>query len=230
MQQSGFHHLNGDTNIIAILSTDTESTDECLKKSVRSILSFEYVLEVLKRSNLSVANNSIQFGVINSCMCNNSLKADNVENMIRTIANPVIILGANFEQIFTLRLVKLADTLSIPLYSLNSLVPTPAGLTDAVIEIIDYFGWSWISTVSTEDEYDQDLVNLFETKLETDDSICVDAKIIVPHSLITNNQTDETRSQLNNSTANVVIAFASRTSEATTSFNEIKDKFPGKYM
>ncbi|NXA86812.1 TS1R3 protein, partial [Melanocharis versteri] len=91
-------------------------------------------------------------------------------------------------------------------------VPGDKNLVEAVVMLLNQFGWNWIATVGSDDEYGRGAQALFLSMVGTD-NICIAFEGLIPTDLADPNakkQMEDTVKSINSTKVNVVVLFASR--------------------
>ncbi|GAB0198830.1 taste receptor type 1 member 3 [Grus japonensis] len=100
---------------------------------------------------------------------------------------------------------------NIELYpSFYRTVPSDKNLVEAVALLLDKFGWNWIATVGSDDEYGRGAVGLF-LSIAGNHSICIAFEGLIPTDLAdpkAKNQLEDTIKLINKTKANIIVLFA----------------------
>ncbi|NXP65663.1 TS1R3 protein, partial [Chloropsis cyanopogon] len=89
-------------------------------------------------------------------------------------------------------------------------VPSDKNLVDAMVLLLNQFGWNWIATVASDDEYGRGAQALFLSMVGTD-NICIAFEGLIPTDLAepsAKKQLENTVKLINSSKVNVVVLFA----------------------
>ena len=90
-------------------------------------------------------------------------------------------------------------------------IPSDNLQTDAMVDLVSFFGWEYVSVIFNDNDYGDSASNAF-IDVARQNNICIDAKIDIPPSGAKFNKTivKAAISTLVNSTASVVIVFADK--------------------
>ncbi|XP_058711228.1 taste receptor type 1 member 3 isoform X4 [Poecile atricapillus] len=89
-------------------------------------------------------------------------------------------------------------------------VPSDKNLVEAVVRLLNQFGWNWIATVGSDDEYGRGAQALF-LSMAGNDNICIAFEGFIPTDLAEPNarkQLEDTVKLINSTKVNVVVLFA----------------------
>ncbi|NXO83498.1 TS1R3 protein, partial [Sitta europaea] len=89
-------------------------------------------------------------------------------------------------------------------------VPSDKNLVEAVVLLLNQFGWNWVATVGSDDEYGRGAQALFLSMVGTD-NICIAFEGLIPTELAEPNarkQLEDTVKLINSTKVNVVVLFA----------------------
>ncbi|NXB72044.1 TS1R3 protein, partial [Donacobius atricapilla] len=89
-------------------------------------------------------------------------------------------------------------------------VPSDKNLVEAVVLLLRHFGWNWVATVGSDDEYGRGAQALFLSMAGSDD-ICIAFEGLIPTDLAepdARRQLDDTVRLINSTQVNVVVLFA----------------------
>ncbi|NXG59922.1 TS1R3 protein, partial [Hemiprocne comata] len=102
----------------------------------------------------------------------------------------------------------LSNTKSYP--SFYRTVPSDKTLVEAVVLLLEEFGWNWIATIGSDDEYGRGAQGLFFS-IAGNHSICIAFEGLIPTDLAdpkAKNQLEDTIKLINKTKVNVVVLFA----------------------
>ncbi|NWQ93310.1 TS1R3 protein, partial [Burhinus bistriatus] len=103
---------------------------------------------------------------------------------------------------------KLSNTELYP--SFYRTVPSDKNLVEAVVLLLNKFGWNWIATIGTDDEYGRGAQGLF-LSTAGNHSICIAFEGLIPTDLAdpkAQNQLQDTVKLINNTKVNIIVLFA----------------------
>ncbi|NXP44756.1 TS1R3 protein, partial [Heliornis fulica] len=103
---------------------------------------------------------------------------------------------------------KLSDTELYP--SFYRTVPSDKNLVEAVVLLLNRFGWNWIATIGSDDEYGRGAMGLF-LSLAANHSICVAFEGLIPTDLTdpkAKNQLEDTINLINKTKVNIIVLFS----------------------
>lgn len=89
-------------------------------------------------------------------------------------------------------------------------VPSDKNLVEAVVLLLNQFGWNWIATVGSDDEYGRVAQALF-LSMAGNDNICIAFEGLIPTDLAEPNakkQLEDTVKSINSTNVNVIVLFA----------------------
>ncbi|NWR29649.1 TS1R3 protein, partial [Tachuris rubrigastra] len=89
-------------------------------------------------------------------------------------------------------------------------VPSDKNLVEAVVLLLNRFGWNWIATIASDDEYGQRAQELF-LSTAGNNNICVAFEGLIPTDLSEPNakkQLEDTINLINNTKVNIIVLFA----------------------
>ncbi|NXS82497.1 TS1R3 protein, partial [Erpornis zantholeuca] len=89
-------------------------------------------------------------------------------------------------------------------------VPSDKNLVEAVVLLLNQFGWNWIATVGSDDEYGRGAQALF-LSMVSNENICIAFEGLIPTDLAEPNakkQLENTVKLINNTKVNVIVLFA----------------------
>ncbi|XP_019850962.1 PREDICTED: extracellular calcium-sensing receptor-like [Amphimedon queenslandica] len=213
--------INSDPNILPNLTLGYDIRDTCVSESV----ALDEAIDII------YSNGQIE---IESCSAefdnDTSLTETPVSAVIGAIISPVTISVASLFRLFKMPQVSFSSTSSI----LNNrefypyffrTIPPDNHQVQAMIDLILHFKWDHVSTLYSSNRYGQPAIDAFH-KLAKEKGICLD----ISESLDEKSDYDSVASKLYNSTANVVVLFASLTEvekildAVSTVYNNSNDK------
>ncbi|NWW51356.1 TS1R3 protein, partial [Pedionomus torquatus] len=103
---------------------------------------------------------------------------------------------------------KLSNTEVYP--SLYRTVPSDKNLVEAMVLLLNKFGWNWIATIGSDDEYGRGAQGLF-LSTAGNHSICIAFEGLIPTDLAdpkAQNQLEDTIKLINNTKVNIIVLFA----------------------
>ncbi|XP_041477627.1 extracellular calcium-sensing receptor-like [Lytechinus variegatus] len=216
---------DGDINIIAIFAESGKSDEDCISDVLHSAINLQYAIQETDRVNTNAS--MMDYAIL----CANGLpqEADDIFALLENIQNPYVILGATLPPIFTYAILDMTNDLHIPVYSLSpsnydapylpfdsrySIVsysaPSHEAFVQTVVEVIDYFGWSWVSFLTIDDGFGQFFMRAVEMRFEQKDGVCIDDKMFIKKRLIADSFSDERlriQTKIRNSTSSVFVVF-----------------------
>ncbi|XP_041319603.1 taste receptor type 1 member 3 [Pyrgilauda ruficollis] len=89
-------------------------------------------------------------------------------------------------------------------------VPSDKNLVEAVVLLLNHFGWNWVATVGSDDEYGRRALALFLSVAGTN-NICIAFEGLIPSDLAepgANRQLENTIKLINSTKVNVIVLFA----------------------
>lgn len=118
------------------------------------------------------------------------------------------LLSSNFQVSYGASSEKLSNTELYP--SFYRTVPSDKNLVEAVVLLLNTFGWNWIATIGSDDEYGRGAQGLF-LSTAGNHSICIAFDGLIPTDLAdpkAQNQLEDTVKLINNTKVNIIVLFA----------------------
>lgn len=103
---------------------------------------------------------------------------------------------------------RLSDTESFP--SFYRTVPSDKSLVEAVVLLLNEFGWNWVASIGSDEEYGRGAQELFSS-IAGNHSICIAFEGLIPTDLAdpkAQNQLEDTIKIINKTKVNIIVLFA----------------------
>lgn len=117
-------------------------------------------------------------------------------------------LSSNFQVSYGASSEQLSNTEQYP--SFYRTVPSDKNLVEAVVLLLNKFGWNWIGTIGSDDEYGRGAQGLFSSTAGNH-SICIAFEGLIPTDLAdpkAQTQLEDIIKLINNSKVNIIVLFA----------------------